>query len=117
MLANAIKFTSAPGTVSISAEITPGGELALRVRDSGIGMAPEALASIGRPFWQADGTLTRKHEGVGLGLALTKRLMELHGGSLEVQSEFGAGTVATLLMPRHRVGSKTPPLDAIRGAA
>ena len=114
VLANAVKFTPAPGTIRVSAELLTSGDLALRVRDSGIGMTPEALAGIGRPFWQADGTFTRKHAGVGLGLALTKRLMQLHGGALEVQSAPGAGTLATLLVPRDRVGVRA---EAVRGAA
>jgi signal transduction histidine kinase len=69
-------------------------------------MSPEALAGIGRPFWQADGTVARKHGGVGLGLALTKRLMQLHGGALEVQSTPGAGTLVTLRVPRERIGTR-----------
>jgi PAS domain S-box-containing protein len=114
LLANAVKFTPAPGTIRVSAELLPSGELALRVRDSGIGMTQEALTGIGRPFWQADGTFARKHDGVGLGLALTKRLMQLHGGALEVESAPGAGTLVTLLVPRDRVGLRP---EAVRGAA
>ena len=113
LLANAVKFTAAPGLVRISAERLANGALALRVRDSGIGMSPEVLAGIGRPFWQADGTFARKHDGVGLGLALTKRLMLLHGGALEVQSAPGAGTLVTLLLPPERVEAP----EIVRGAA
>jgi signal transduction histidine kinase len=79
------------------------GHLALSVQDTGIGIASEALPNVGRPFWQADGALSRRHEGVGLGLALTKRLLQLHDGALNVQSKLGVGTIVTLLLPRHRV--------------
>jgi len=61
------------------------------------------LVNVGRPFWQADGALSRKHDGVGLGLALTKRLLQLHDGALDVRSKLGVGTTVTLLLPRHRI--------------
>lgn len=103
VLANGIKFTPAPGSISISADLTEMGDLALSVQDTGIGIASEALPNVGRPFWQADGALSRRHEGVGLGLALTKRLLQLHDGALNVQSKLGVGTTVTLLLPRHRI--------------
>jgi len=103
VLANGIKFTPGPGAISVSASLTEVGELALSVEDTGIGIASEALVNIGRPFWQADGALSRKHDGVGLGLALTKRLLQLHDGGLDVRSELGIGTTVTLLLPRHRI--------------
>jgi PAS domain S-box-containing protein len=104
VMANGIKFTPAPGSILVSADLTEAGDLALSVSDTGIGIAPESLENIGRPFWQADGALSRKHEGVGLGLALTKRLIQLHDGALDVQSKLGVGTKVTLLLPRHRIG-------------
>ena len=103
VMANGIKFTPAPGSILVSADLTETGDLALTVSDTGIGIAPESLVNIGRPFWQADAALSRRHEGVGLGLALTKRLIQLHDGVLDVQSKLGVGTKVTLLLPRHRI--------------
>jgi len=103
VLANGIKFTPAPGSISVSASLTEAGDLAMSVEDTGIGIASEALVNVGRPFWQADGALSRKHDGVGLGLALTKRLLQLHDGALDVRSKLGVGTTVTLLLPRHRI--------------
>ena len=103
VLANGIKFTPAPGSISVSASLTDAGDLAMSVEDTGIGIASEALVNVGRPFWQADGALSRKHDGVGLGLALTKRLLQLHDGALDVRSKLGVGTTVTLLLPRHRI--------------
>jgi signal transduction histidine kinase len=73
------------------------------VVDTGIGIAPEDIPRALSQFGQVDGDLSRKHEGTGLGLPLTKSLVELHGGSLGLQSEVGAGTTATVRFPNARV--------------
>ena len=91
------------GTAITFDVISAKGEYLGGVIAPGLGIASEALVNIGRPFWQADGALSRKHDGVGLGLALTKRLLQLHDGGLDVRSELGIGTTVTLRLPRHRI--------------
>jgi signal transduction histidine kinase len=71
----------------------------LSVSDTGIGVEAKHLNNIVDPFFQADGTLARRHEGIGLGLTLCKMFVELHGGSLNVASELGEGTVITARFP------------------
>ncbi len=79
--------------------------LAITVEDIGIGMAPEALSHVLEPFAQVDTGLNCKYEGTGLGLALTEKMVKLHCGSLELKSQFGAGTSATLRFPTERLVS------------
>lgn len=97
LLGNATKFTQ-NGTICLTADLAEH-RLRLEVQDSGIGMTDEQLNFIFEEFRQADGTTTRKFDGTGLGLAITKRLTELMGGKIEVQSEPGTGTCFTLLFP------------------
>lgn len=98
LLTNAIKFTPAGGTVTLAVEET-GGMLAFRVGDTGIGMKPEDIPKVLDPFVQLADQMTRNHDGAGLGLPLTKSLVELHGGRLELESQPGRGTVATAWFP------------------
>ena len=102
LLGNAHKFTE-NGTVTLSVGTTTrGGDagwLQLEVRDSGIGMTPEQLGRIFRPFTQAEVTTSRRYGGTGLGLTLTRRLCELMGGSISVESEVGAGSTFRVLVP------------------
>jgi cell cycle sensor histidine kinase DivJ len=74
----------------------------LCVTDTGVGIAAEDLARIGDPFFQAGKTYQRKHEGTGLGLSLTKAMLELHEGTLLVDSKIGAGTTVTAHFPPRR---------------
>jgi signal transduction histidine kinase len=98
LLTNAIKFTPVGGTVDLS--LAEGnGMLSFRVADTGIGMKPEDIPKVLDPFVQLADQMTRDHDGAGLGLPLTKSLVELHGGRLEIQSQPGRGTVATALFP------------------
>ncbi|MBV9829101.1 MAG: hypothetical protein JO001_26060 [Alphaproteobacteria bacterium] len=83
-----MKFTSPGGMFELSAELAKGLELV--ITDSGIGIKPAALERITTPFIQADSVDARDHQGTGLGLNLTKVLMEQHGGKLTLQSELGA---------------------------
>jgi two-component system, cell cycle sensor histidine kinase DivJ len=102
LLSNALKFTERGGEVTLVTERRERG-FAIRVSDSGIGMTGEELEMIGTPFMQADNTYTRKREGTGLGLTVVKGLVQLHGGTLDVESEPGKGTQVTVYIPRTAV--------------
>lgn len=93
LLGNALKFTE-KGTVGLSVARVEGDDPRLRfsVRDSGIGMTTEQQARIFQPFVQADGTMTRRYGGTGLGLTICARLIDMMGGRIEVDSEFGHGS-------------------------
>ena len=80
------------------------GSVYVSVTDTGIGMDEDEVSMALSAFGQVDSGLDRKHEGTGLGLPLTKGLMELHGGTLEVKSTKGHGTTVTLIFPKERVG-------------
>lgn len=97
LLSNAIKFTNA-GYVSMEAS-AQGQAVKLVVSDTGIGMSPEVIEHIFEPFWQADTSTTRRHGGVGLGLYITHRLVEMLGGTIEVQSQVGKGSTFTVRLP------------------
>jgi|GEM_PF-5007071 len=103
LLSNALKFTQPGSKVSISIERDEQQNLVLIVRDNGIGIDPSDLARVFEPFVQADGSHKRRFEGTGLGLPLSRRLMEAHGGSLTLESLSGQGTVARMSFPAARV--------------
>ncbi|NVJ70061.1 MAG: hypothetical protein HWE08_06895 [Alphaproteobacteria bacterium] len=102
VVGNAVKFTNRDGTIQLDAEVNQAGSIVVKVRDNGIGMTAEELEVALTPFGQAGSTMTRSHEGTGLGLPLVKSLMELHGGMLELASEKGVGTTVTMLFPAAR---------------
>ncbi|MEZ5830499.1 MAG: PAS domain-containing sensor histidine kinase [Dongiaceae bacterium] len=102
LLSNAVKFTPAGGKVRIVARRESGGDLLISVSDTGIGMAPEEVPRALEPFGQIDGTLTRRYDGTGLGLTITKAFIEMHGGTLTLDSEKGRGTTATIRLPDWR---------------
>jgi PAS domain S-box-containing protein len=104
LLSNAIKFTPERGKVTVTASIDADRRFAISVVDTGIGMSPEQIPIALEPFRQIDSALNRAHGGTGLGLPLTKRLIELHGGTLEIASVLGRGTTVTVRFPRARVG-------------
>jgi signal transduction histidine kinase len=97
-----VKFTPEGGRVLITAEESGDG-VSIKVADTGIGIAAKDLPLLFTPFTQLDGKLSRKYEGTGLGLSLTKGLIELHGGSVGIESALGQGTAVTLNFPRDRV--------------
>ncbi len=103
LLSNAVKFTPSGGHVAVKAWHGPHGGYVIQVVDNGIGMALEDIPKALARFGQVDSGLQRAHEGTGLGLPLTKSLTELHGGSLDLQSEVGAGTTVTVRFPAERV--------------
>jgi signal transduction histidine kinase len=103
LLSNAIKFTPAGGRVCLKIGREPQGGLTFRVADTGIGMSAEQIPIALSPFGQVDSGLNRKYDGVGLGLPLTKRLIELHDGTIKVTSEPGKGTTVDFHLPEERV--------------
>jgi signal transduction histidine kinase len=103
-----VKFTPEGGTVVLSsAEVEDG--YTLRIADTGIGMTPEEVVEAMQPFRQIDSSLARRYQGTGLGLPLSKSLVELHGGAFELRSAPGQGTVVTVTLPKSRVvGYRAP---------
>jgi signal transduction histidine kinase len=103
LLSNAIKFTPAGGRVTLAAALNGAGELALRVSDTGIGMKEEDIPIALQPFRQIDNQLSRKYAGTGLGLPLTRALVEMHDGRLEITSAPGKGTTVIVVLPAGRL--------------
>ncbi len=102
---NAIKFTPAGGTVAVGLTF-PAGAMELRVRDTGPGVAPERIAEVFEPFTRKDGSSTRAHGGLGIGLALVRHLVERHGGSIDVTSPgVGRGSTFTVRIPDRSAAS------------
>jgi signal transduction histidine kinase len=104
LLANAIKFTKPDGRVALTVTVSPDG-IAFAVEDTGIGIPAAYLDRVLLPFVQADNSLSRPHQGTGLGLPLVKAIAELHGGRLQLESEEGVGTTASLLLPPERLAT------------
>ncbi len=102
-MSNAIKFTLAGGKVTLRAWSRAESGYVFQVIDTGIGIAFEDIPKALSPFQQIDSALNRKYEGTGLGLPLTKSLVELHGGSLDLQSRVGVGTTVTARFPAQRI--------------
>jgi two-component system cell cycle sensor histidine kinase PleC len=98
LLSNAVKFTPAGGRVTLRGR-TSGDCIVLSIADSGIGIAPDALMRLGRPFEQVESQLTKSHQGSGLGLAISKSLVELHGGRMRIRSAPGKGTLVAVRLP------------------
>ncbi|HIJ87124.1 MAG TPA: PhnD/SsuA/transferrin family substrate-binding protein [Desulfuromonadales bacterium] len=107
LMGNAVKFTAA-GSVTVSAELLEQHETSvlvrIAVRDTGIGIAPEAVEQIFRPFIQEDGSTTRRFGGTGLGLTISRRLAELMGGTISVESTQGVGSCFSVALP-FRIGT------------
>ena len=104
LLSNAIKFTQPHGCVTLNVWSNMHGYV-LQVADTGIGIALSDIPKALSKFGQVDGELARQYDGTGLGLPLTKTLVELHGGSFDLQSELGVGTTATIRFPAERIVS------------
>jgi signal transduction histidine kinase len=116
LITNAVKFTPAGGRIAITARFDPEDGLAITVTDSGIGIAEGDLDRVLKPFEQVDSSLSRQHQGTGLGLPLVKAIMEAHGGRLRLKSVLGAGTAVTVVFPPERV-ILDPAVDLPRSAA
>ena len=99
LLSNAVKFTPDGGRIEVRAGLEED-VLEVAVSDTGIGIAEQDQAAVFQEFRQVDGDYTNKQEGTGLGLALTKRFVELHGGGLRLESEPGHGSTFTFTLPR-----------------
>ena len=102
LLSNAVKFTPAGGKVGLDAKLRKDGGIDLIVHDTGIGIAKHDLERALQPFGQIDSHLSRKYEGTGLGLPLSRNLAELHGATLSIESEPNKGTVVTVRFPPQR---------------
>lgn len=110
LLSNAVKFTPPDGRITLAGGLGTGGELSLDVNDNGIGMSPAELEKALEPWGQVDTALNRRLVGTGLGLPLTKSMIELHGGRLDIASVPGQGTRMSLVFPADRV--LAPVVDA-----
>ncbi len=111
LLTNAIKFTPNNGVVGLTTEGDPlAGEVRLIVWDTGIGIAPEDMKRLFQPFVQLDSSLARRFDGVGLGLALSARMVSMHGGKIELQSTPGQGSRFVVTLPwRLPAAAEDPP--------
>ena len=108
LLSNAIKFTPKNGSVTIGAMLGANGSIDLWVADSGLGMTADEIVIALQPFRQVDNSLHRSRDGTGLGLPLTKNLIELHGGTMTIQSTPGEGTTVHVYMPERRIYQADP---------
>ena len=98
LLSNAVKFTPGGGRVTVRGRASDYC-ITLAIADTGIGIAKDALARLGRPFEQVESQLTKSHQGSGLGLAISKSLVELHGGHMRIRSTLGKGTLVMVRLP------------------
>jgi two-component system cell cycle sensor histidine kinase PleC len=99
LLSNAVKFTPRSGRIAVRAQALDDERVQISVQDTGIGIAPEDLARLARPFEQIESQHAKTQQGTGLGLALSKALLEMHGGALELASTPGQGTTASFSLP------------------
>lgn len=119
LLSNAIKFSSdladRKGDVELHAELTGDAEILFEIKDNGIGMSPEVQARLFEPFMQADTTSTRRYGGTGLGLMITRNLIERLGGRIEVSTEVGKGTTVSVVLPfqRENVDMQMPDIGGV----
>jgi len=100
LLSNAVKFTPDGGRIDVCATPLNGAQLELRVRDTGIGIKPEDVGRLFQEFHQLDSGLARQYSGTGLGLALTRRIIEFQHGTIRVESEPGRGSTFIVVLPR-----------------
>ncbi|MDB5501220.1 MAG: multi-sensor signal transduction histidine kinase [Tardiphaga sp.] len=105
LLSNAVKFTPDGGRITVRSRVLRD-SVVLMIADSGIGIAPDSLQRLGRPFEQVESQLTKTYHGSGLGLAIAKSLTSLHGGSMRLRSKLGTGTVVCISLPRQ--GTRKP---------
>jgi|GEM_PF-798705 PAS domain S-box-containing protein len=116
IVANAIKFTPEGGRISIAPKLTSDGAFEIRIADTGIGMNEDDIALALKPFGQVKNAMKMESEGTGLGLPLSAALMEMHGGSLSLESAPGKGTAVTLHVPMIRVIGTSDPSGSMVAA-
>ncbi|MGE5539609.1 MAG: ATP-binding protein [Gemmatimonas sp.] len=105
LLSNAVKFTPDGGRIALQGSLHADGSVSIAVSDTGIGIAPADIPKVLMPFELVESAFTRKYKGTGLGLPLAKRLVEMHGGTLSIDSAPGRGTTVTICLPRARVAA------------
>ena len=103
LITNAVKFSPSGGFVNVGFENTEAGGLAIAVRDGGVGIRKDDLERIFEPFMQADVGTSRRFGGIGLGLSIARKIALLHGGNVMIESEYGTGTTARLILPASRI--------------
>ena len=106
LISNGVKFTERGGEVVVSARVAKNSYMIIKIADTGIGIAPEDIPMALAPFGQVESYMDRPHDGAGRGLPLAKALVELHGGSFDLQSKPGEGTTVTLRMPAERLAAR-----------
>jgi signal transduction histidine kinase len=111
LLANAIKFTEVGGVAVRVRPLTKG--LRFEVEDTGPGIAPQSMPSLFKRFSQADSSMTRAHDGAGLGLSICRELIALMGGSIDVRSEPGQGSSFFFVVPLERLADQRPSLRVV----
>ncbi|MDO8541274.1 MAG: ATP-binding protein [Opitutaceae bacterium] len=116
LLSNAVKFTPEGGSVTTLADRVKPGWIAIRVRDTGIGMKPEDQATLFEEFKQIDSGYARQQQGTGLGLALVRRMLRLMGGDVSVESEVGKGSTFIMMLPLRQPDGSSPPMAASSSA-
>jgi signal transduction histidine kinase len=112
LVSNAVKFTSAGGKVQIGAAVLASGALQVSVTDTGVGIRPEDISKVFEPFGRLRDAIESGQPGTGLGLPLSRKLAELHAGTLEIESAPGRGTTVRLSLPRERVQASDFASDA-----
>jgi two-component system cell cycle sensor histidine kinase PleC len=103
ILSNAIKFTRSGGEVTLDIVTSEKDRISISIADTGIGMNEQGLLKAMTTFGQVASHLSREQEGTGLGIPLTKRLIEAHGGILEIESKIDEGTTVTIYLPKDRL--------------
>ena len=113
LLSNASKFTGEKGRILVMAKAVKGGGVTIAIADTGVGMTHEQIILALKPFAQVQGHLSRTQEGAGLGLPLAMGIAKLHGGSLYLDSQPGAGTTAVVTLPRAQAASVSPSIGKV----
>lgn len=103
LLSNAVKFTPDGGSVDVDISHDAESGMTISITDNGVGIAPHEISHIMQPFTQSDSRNIRQQQGTGLGLTLVKKMVELHGGNIEMTSQIGLGTTVKLIFPKERV--------------
>ena len=111
LLSNAIKFTPEGGSITLSAGLGAKGELWLSVQDTGIGIAVQHQTLVFEPFEQVESVASRRYRGTGLGLPIARKLVQLHGGEMLLESALAEGTKVTMILPDERVLAEDPSRD------